>query len=152
MIWGWQGGHGKASRMTGPAQLVATQTIVPFLFSPAEQETKAVTHAAVSGLVIHRTDRRYDELASWLAMNRIEHFSAQRHEAGIDVASLYVVTAARMLEKPIPYPQLTVLSTGKPLSPEKRRGYAMVWLPAALDSWFQMARQTWKGPPDHRPG
>ena len=67
LIYGWQGES--TVKMAGPARLLDSgrQHYLPFLFTPAEQEVpKSVTHAALSGFMLHRDDKRYRNLRTWL--------------------------------------------------------------------------------------
>ncbi len=68
-----------------------------------------VTHAAISGLIIHRSGAEYAGTASWLDARRIEQFAGlAESEWNDDVETFYVVTAASLVEPPIPYSQLTL--------------------------------------------
>ncbi len=138
LVWGWQG---KSGPMTGPARVLEEdQPHLPFLFSPMDQPSKAVTHAAVSALVVHR--REVPATAEgWLANRRVERFAGI--EPGPGVASLYVVTTTQPLARPIPYDHLVRVNGGAALSANKRRGYALVYLPAALHEWFEDGCRQW---------
>jgi hypothetical protein len=144
MIWGWQG---TAKRMATPYRILAKeQGFLPFLFSSTKQEPKAVTHAAVSGLLLHREDIPPGDVAEWFSDMRIEHFALKDKQKvwGVeDARSYYVVTATHELDEPIHYDQLTLVSEGRPLQPNMRRGYAVVYLPKKLESWYQEACSRW---------
>jgi hypothetical protein len=146
LIYGWQGKDPTKNppRMVTPGKIVERQSVIPFLFSPAEQDLKAVTHAAVCGLVVHRDEDRYGALALWLEERRVERHCTGKPAYGTNVGTLYVVTGGTQLDRPIEYPNLTVAATNSKLSPEKRRGYAIVWLPEELEEWFAATRSTWQ--------
>ncbi len=146
LIYGWQGKDPTRTpaRMVTPGKMVERQSVIPFLFSPAEQDQKAVTHAAVCGLIVHRDEDRYGALASWLAALRVERHCTGKPEHGAKAGTFYVVTGGTRLERPLDYPELKVAATNSLLSPEKRRGYAIVWLPQQLEDWFAAARSTWQ--------
>src|SRR5262249_26966429 len=116
------------------------QAHLPFVFSSTEQEKKQVTHAAVCGRLWHRDEVSPSEL-DWLEKHRIEKFTATEHHW--KVASVYVVTACTELAHPIAYTDLTLVSADRPLSADMRRGYAIVYLPTVLQSWFDEACQQW---------
>jgi hypothetical protein len=145
LIYGWQrkGPAMTPARMVTPSRIVKRQSAIPFFFSPAEQEHKAVTHAAVCGLIVHRDEERYDEMASWLEERRVERHCTGKPKYGSDVGTLYVVSGGTRLPEPIEYSRLVVAATNAKLSPEKRRGYTIVWLPEELGAWYAAARTTW---------
>jgi hypothetical protein len=135
------GGHGDAGPMSGPRRILEEdQAHLPFLLRPMDQEPMKVTHAAVCGLVRHR-DEVSGRVADWFDKHRVERFTGDT--PGRDVASLYVVTACARLERPVPYTGLALASVDRPLSPAKRRGYTLVFLPEALWPWFEQACRQW---------
>jgi hypothetical protein len=149
LVYGWQ--TEDALRMVSPRRLLDEQGYVPFLFWAAPGPTdavKEVTHCAISGLIWHQQDLdgRPERLA-WLNGIRVEQglriegWTAPTYRA--DAASTYVVTACCKLEPAICFEDLIVLSTDKPLSPKKERGYAVVRLPSGLECWYGEAQRLW---------
>jgi hypothetical protein len=135
------GRPGDAGLMAGPHRILdVDQGHLPFLFSPTEQKAKAVTHAAVCGLLRHHGEIP-GTLATWLEKHRVEGFLKLGHTA--EAASFYVVTACQRLAKALPYSGLTLTKGDRPLSPDKRQGYAVVYLPAGLQDWFDEACRQW---------
>jgi len=98
------------------------------------------THAAVCRLLRHR-DEISGRVADWFNKHRVERFVGGT--PGHDAASLYVVTSCMRLERPVPYTGLALASVDRPLSPTKRRGYVLVFLPEALWPWFEEACRQW---------
>lgn len=142
MIWGWQR---DARRMAASAQLLRDQLFVPFLFRPTDQDDRGVTHAAISALIVHSGDPEYRSIASWLHERRVERFAGLLStEWGEHARTYYVVTGCYALPTPIPYRQLTLASENRPLSAGKKRGYAIVYLPGSLSTWYEQAQETWR--------
>jgi len=137
MIWGWQG---EARRVRAPASLLRRQRYVPFLFRSLEAAGQ-VTHAALSGLILHRDSAQYRPLATWLDQRRVERFAGSKW--GDRTTTLYVVTGGHKLPTPVPFQSLTLVSEGRPLTPGMLRGYATVFLPDSLVSWYQTAIAAW---------
>jgi len=144
MVWGWQK---NPKRMATPHRVLhREQSYLPFLLSPTDQDPKAVTHTAVCGLLLHREEIPPDEVAQWLSDKRVEHFALDDKDVDWgtkDAASFYVVTATRPLAEPIPYDNLYLVKGVRPLSNNKKRGYAIVFLPSILKSWYLDACQKW---------
>ena len=145
LIYGWQRSR---SRMVTPARLLEQQSYVPFLFTPADQEPdKSVTHVAISGLIIHRGSAVYRRNERWLARHRVERFCNDPEDRpGADVGTFYVVTGTRHLTgaRKIPFRKLTLVSQARRLSPRKKRGYSIVWLPDHLSGWYAGAKKKWE--------
>ena len=138
MIWGWQG---NSKPMAAPGRLLRKQGTVPFLFRPVES-TGHVTHVAISGLIVHSGSPAHRKIAQWLHDRRVEGF-AGRKNWNDDVRSFYVVTAARELPAPIPFQDLTLVSENRPLDPGMVRGYATVFMPGPMATWYDAAVRTW---------
>jgi hypothetical protein len=138
LVWGWQT---NPKRMAEPHRILdRDQAHLPFLFSATEQEKKQITHAAVCGKLWHRDEVSANEL-DWLEKHRVEKFTGTEHHWR--VGSVYVVTACTKLNHAIAYADVSLVSGDKPLSPDKRHGYAIVYLPAGLHAWFDEGCRQW---------
>ncbi len=126
--------------MAGPGRLLARQGYVPFLFRSLDV-TGHVTHAAISGLIVHKESRGYQQVASWLRERRVEIYADAPHDD--KARTFYAVTAGYQLPSPIPFHSLTLASEGRALDPGMVRGYAMVLLPDVLSTWYERAVQAW---------
>ena len=147
LIYGWQRSRSR-SRMVTPQRLLEQQSYVPFLFTPADQEPpKSVTHVAISGLIIHRGSAVYRRNEHWLARHRVERFCNDPEDRpSAAVGTFYVVTDTRRLtgEREIPFQKLTLVSQTRRLSPRKKRGYSIVWLPSHLSGWYAGTKKKWE--------
>lgn len=140
-IWGWQ--SERAKRMRTPARLIRRlQGLVPFLFSPLEQDENAVTHVAVCGVVLNDDDRATEVLKTWMTQHRVETF-ALNEKKDWDGLSNYVVAGGMQLREPIRYADLTLVNGNRPLNQGMRRGYAVVYLPDSLTGWWRGADMIW---------
>jgi hypothetical protein len=146
LIYGWQGQNG--AKMAGPSRLLnlGDQSHIPFLFTPAEQDApKSVTHAAVSGFILHRDDKAYRGMRKWLLEHRVECFASSAEASpGMDAGTFYVVTGGiRLKPRAIPFTALTLSNHRRKLAPNKKRGYSWVWLPSELLPWYAKASNEW---------
>jgi hypothetical protein len=134
-------GRGKLGTMIGPRQiLLEDQAHLPCLFSDAEQHPTHITHAAVCGLVLLRS-KVATSGREWLEKRRIEHFvsNAPSPRGG----ALFVVTACERLNPLVPHDELILAGSNRPLSPNRKQGYRIVYLPAGMEDWFDEACGQW---------
>ena len=137
LVWGWQE---NAKRFASPERLAKKQTFVPFLFRPVDK-VGVITHCALSGLVLHKDDRRYPPLAAWLEDHRVENYAKTNWNE--NVVAYYVVTSCKELPNPIAFNDLNLASEDRPLNEYKTRGYALVDLPSPLEAWYDDAINSW---------